>query len=425
MMTSSSGKTAFSQRVGGMSDAEEDRFVLGKSFFRIPWVEAPSATTARDGLGPLFSANTCIHCHPGNGAGFATNAEGNLNRALVMRLSVPSAKNLNNESEVRTQGFAPEPNYGAQLSVSGVFGVPSEGRPSVTYEEIKGRYPDGTPYALRNPLYRIEELNYGPLHEGANIAPHIAPALVGLGALERISEESILAHADEEDRDKDGISGRANYVYSPETKGMMLGRYTWKAAAPTVRHQVANAMHNDMGLSTSLYSEENCTPSQKECNEAPRGRGEFDVPDARLDAVTYYVTSLRIPKQRRLEEGHRGRELFAQLGCAKCHVESYETTDGLTVHPYSDLLLHDMGEALSDGHADFRATPREWRTPPLWGAGLYQAVSGEANYLHDGRARSFEEAILWHGGEGEASKQAFMHLDRKERRMLIEFLGSI
>lgn len=425
MMSLHSGKMAFSRPIGGMSDTEEDRFVLGKSFFRIPWVEAPSATTARDGLGPLFSANTCMHCHPGNGAGVATDEKGNLNRALVMRLSIPSAKNLNNKSKVIAQGFVPEPRYGGQLSVSGTFGVPFEGKPSVAYEEVAGSYPDGTPYSLRKPHYRIEGLNYGPLHEEANVAPHIAPALVGLGVLERISEESILAHADEHDRDKDGISGRANLVYSPETKGMMLGRYTWKAAAPTVRHQVANAMHNDMGLSTSLYPEENCMPSQKECNEAPRGSGELDVPDARLGAVTYYVTSLRIPQQRKLKKGHRGRELFTQLGCAKCHVESYETADGLTVRPYSDLLLHDMGEALSDGHASFLATPREWRTPPLWGVGLYKAVSGEANYLHDGRARSLEEAILWHGGEGEASKTAFMHLDRNERQMLIEFLGSI
>lgn len=421
--TEERGKKAFSHAIGGMDSAQTDLFVLGKSFFRTPWVEAPSATTARDGLGPLFSANTCKNCHPGNGAGTAVNGRGEIKRSLVMRLSLKRAENINNGLKMQNEGFVPEPHYGAQLSVNGIFGVPFEGRPVVTYSRLEGRYGDSETFSLRQPAYRIERLNYGPLHPETNIAPHIAPALVGLGAIERIDAGEILAREDINDSDNDGISGKANWVYSPETNKMELGRFTWKAATPSLHYQTANAMSNDMGLTTPLFPKENCTQSQKECNGALSGEDPLDVPQSRLDAVTFYIASLRIPKQREMENKEEAGKLFGRIGCTGCHVESYTTADGLKIRPYSDFLLHDMGEALSDGHRNFRAEGNEFRTPPLWGAGLYSAVSGEANYLHDGRARSIEEAILWHGGEAAQSREAFIHLTKEERALLLAYIG--
>ena len=417
--TQDTSKHALTHPIGGMDNNTTDRFILGKSFFRIPWVEAPSATTARDGLGPLFSANTCIACHPGNGAGIAVRQDGRVDRSLVMRLG------LERRPDDPRTGFLPDPVYGAQLSINAVHGVAYEGRPTVRYRDRNGTYPDGTLYTLHVPRYALESLNYGPLSPDTHAAAHLAPALVGLGALERIPEAAIIAYEDPEDRDGDGISGRANRVYSPRTNRMELGRFTWKAGAPSVRFQVANAMHNDMGLTTTLYPGENCTGAQHACQDAPRGRHPIDVPDIRLDAVTFYVTSLRIPKQRNPAANAEGAALFSGVGCAKCHVPGYETDDGMTIHPYSDLLLHDMGAPLSDGHRTFRAGPSEFRTPPLWGAGLRGKISAQARYLHDGRARTLEEAVLWHGGEAATVKRNFMALEADARKKLLRFVGSL
>jgi len=423
LYTKESGKYAFSQALK-LSDEEEDFRILGKSFFTKPWVESPAATTARDGLGPLFSANSCIHCHPHNGAGLAQEKNGETHRSLVMHLSLFSESNLNNDL-IMKNGFIIEPTYGAQLSINGTSDVKYEGSVSLSYMQKELKYSDGESYRLHEPHYTLTDLQYGPLHKDTNVAPHIALALIGLGAIEEIDEEDILLYEDAQDRDKDGISGRANWVFNPETNATELGRFTWKAAAATLKQQVANAAHNDMGLTNPLYPNENCTESQKECQEAPKGRGEFDLPMQRVDAITYYLKTLKIPAQRRGAEFAAGREIFQTLGCAKCHVESFKTKQYGTIHPYSDFLLHDMGEALSDGHRMFKAEPNEFRTPPLWGIGLYESVSGELNLLHDGRAKSIEEAILWHGGEAQTQKMAFRALDKNRRETLIEFLKGI
>lgn len=421
--TKDQSKHAFSKAVK-LSNEEEDRRILGKSFFSKPWVEAPSATTARDGLGPLFSANTCIHCHPNNGAGVAQKENGEMHRSLVMRLSIPFTKNLNNDLMMRN-GFIPEPIYGGQLSFNGSSDVKFEGYAKLSYKQIKGAFGDGESYTLHEPSYELKDLQYGAMAKDVNVAPHIALALIGLGTIESIDADAILKNEDIDDKDKDGISGKANWVYNPETNTSELGRYTWKAAAASVKQQVANAAHNDMGLSNPLYPSENCTKSQEECLKAPKGRGEFDLPMERLDAITYYLETLKVPAQRKSANFEKGKEIFEALGCVKCHVESFETKKGMQIHPYSDFLLHDMGERLSDGHSIFKAEPNEFRTPPLWGIGLYEKVSGELNLLHDGRAKTVAEAILWHGGEAKSQKEAFVQLDKQKREALLEFLGGI
>ena len=403
-----------------MDHNETDQFVRGKSFFRIPWVEAPSATTARDGLGPLFSANTCMHCHIKNGAGVAVDAQGKLERSVIFKLS--SKTKLNNES-LMTIGFTPDPVYGGQLSVNGNHSVLFEGRPKVHYVEQNGTYDDGTLYTLRVPHYQIEHLNYGPLDPAGNIAPHIALALIGLGHIEKIPQSVILAAEDINDSDNDGISGKANWVFNPETNTTQLGRFAWKATAASIRHQSADAAHNDMGLTSPLFTHENCTSVQKECLEAPKGVHEFDLPQSRLDAIAFYLSHLKVPRARPTSQ--EAKALFEQLTCNRCHIPSYLTSEGVEIAPYSDFLLHDMGEALSDGHRAFLASESEWRTPPLWGVGLYKTVSGEANYLHDGRARSIEEAILWHGGEARHAKEAFKALEKSKRDLLVAYVKAL
>ncbi|MEA2110801.1 MAG: di-heme oxidoredictase family protein [Campylobacterota bacterium] len=421
-LTTCNSKMVFSHPYDGMSNEEVDEFIRGKSFFRIPWIEAPSATTARDGLGPLFSANTCRNCHPNNGAGVAVDSNLKVKRDLVFRLSIP--QNLNNVLKMKMP-FSPEPTYGGQLSVNGNHEVPFEGTPVVKYVEEMGKYHDGSSYSLRVPEYSIDSLNYGPLHKDAVVAPHIALALVGLGLIEQIPHRDILVNEDINDSDGDGISGKANWIYEPDNGNKQLGLFTWKAGSPSVRFQSANAASNDMGLTTSIFPKENCTSIQKECNAASKGYHDFDMPDSRLDAINYYLTHLKAPFPRKFKNSKEAKKLFTQLSCSQCHTPSFVTSEGVEIRPYSDFLLHDMGDELSDGHSNFLATPNEWRTPPLWGIGLYKKVSGEANYLHDGRARSIEEAILWHGGEAQNSKEAFKELPKAQRELLIEYLGTI
>jgi len=424
--TKDSSKMAFSQPVEGMSYDEEDKFVLGKSFFSIPWVQAPSATTARDGLGPLFSANTCMHCHPRNGAGISQDKKGKMHRSYLLRLSHKNPLDL---EALKIYGFEPDSMYGAQLSQNGNQNVPSEAEVSLSYEEIAGTYPDGEKYTLRKPSYIISNKNYGDFDKDTIFAPRKASALIGLGLLESISEEDILKFEDINDSNNDGISGKANYAYNPESKKVELGRFTWKASATTVKHQSAGAAHNDMGLSNPLFPSDNCSPKQIEClKEAQKSKdllATFDLPQKRLDAVAYYVSNLAVPIQRNPNKHKEGEALFKSLSCTACHVPKHQSSYGVAVLAYTDLLLHDMGEDLADGRSEFLANGKEWRTAPLWGIGLYKKVSSKAHYLHDGRARSIEEAILWHGGEALKSKKSFINLNKQSREKVLRFLNSI
>lgn len=424
IFTTDSSKRAFSHPQKFSSDTQEDMHILGRSFFHIPWVEAPAATTARDGLGPLFSANTCAHCHPNNGAGLALKKDGNISRSLVMRLSLKNSKNINNALTMK-DGFVVEPTYGGQLSLNGTSDTPYEGSIKISYSKLSGKYADGESYELQVPSYSLENLQYGALHKDTNIAAHIGLALVGLGAIEMIDTKDILKKEDILDADSDGISGKANWVFNPETNSTELGRFTWKAAAASITQQSANAAHNDMGLSNPLYPKDNCTEKQEACQKALEGRHEFDLPMMRLEAISYYLKTLKIPKQRVSKNFKKGEKIFNDLGCIKCHTSTYSVADGNTISPYSDFLLHDMGEALSDGHTIFKAEANEFRTPPLWGLGLYKKVSGGVALLHDGRARTIEEAILWHGGEAKAQQMAFKALEKEKRDYLVEFLKGI
>ena len=325
------------------------------------------------------------------------------------------------------------PNYGGQLQDRSIISVRPEGRFLTTWREIPGSYADGEPYTLIVPEYHFDDLAFGPLHPDVMVSPRIAPAVFGVGLLEAIPEEDILALADTDDEDGDGISGRANMVWDVRNARTALGRFGWKANVPTVEQQVAGAFLGDIGVTSALFPDNNCPDVQRDCASAING-GTPELTDDRLFKTTFYNRTLAVPAMRDTEDPQvaQGAEMFLKANCNACHTPSHTTgqsdipaLSGQTIFPYTDLLLHDMGEGLADGRPDFLATGLEWRTPPLWGIGLVENVNNHTRFLHDGRARSIAEAILWHGGEGEASRQAFLNMSSEERAALLRFLDSL
>ena len=419
----SAGGNAFELSARNLSNEERRRFEVGDSFFTQNWVTAPASTEARDGLGPTFNAQSCSSCHARDGRARPPEHDGDPERGLLLRLSVPGP-----------DGPVPEPIYGDQLQDRSINGVRPEGRIGISYETIAGRYPDGTPYSLSKPIYAILDPAFGPPAAEVMISPRIAQTIVGMGLLEAIPVERILDLADPDDADGDGISGRVNMVMDLRTGELAPGRLGWKANQPNVEQQAAAAFHGDVGITTTLFPDENCPEGQSACRRAPDG-GAPEAPDDRLQKVAFYVQTLAVPAMRNVDDPivHKGAGLFVDVGCASCHTPRHTTDSahplaplhGQTIYPFTDLLLHDMGEGLADGRPDGLASGREWRTPPLWGIGLVQVVNGHTRFLHDGRARSLEEAILWHGGEGLASRDRFMHLSLEERMALLKFLESL
>jgi CxxC motif-containing protein (DUF1111 family) len=346
---------------------------------------------------------------------------------MLIRLSVPGKNDVG--------GPKPHPKYGDQLNDRAIPSVPAEGKPFIETTEISGEFADGTPYSLAAPTYHFTDLAFGPLGDNIMISPRVAPAVFGLGLLEAIREEDILAMADPNDEDGDGISGRVNRVWDQAGKTHKIGRFGWKANAPTLLHQNAAAANGDIGLTSSLFPEENCPSSQKECLNAPHNEDGIDLSDKFLRKLTFYTQTLAVPARREADKSEilAGEALFNKIGCGSCHIPTIVTGDHPTVpllshqqiHPFTDLLLHDMGEGLADNRPDFLATGSEWRTPPLWGIGLVMGVNKHSRFLHDGRARSIEEAILWHGGEAETAKDNYRSLDQPDRQDLLAFLDSL
>ena len=418
-------RQAFGQPLPRLTADQETQFFVGNSFFNRNWVRAPSSTTARDGLGPLFNARSCSACHLHDGRGRPPEPGADM-LSMLVRLSIPG-------SDVE-KGVVPEPTYGDQFNGLAVHGVPPEGRVAVTYEEMPGAYGDGEPYSLRKPTYTFTDLRYGPMHPETRLSPRVAPAMVGLGLLEAVPAAALLALADPDDADGDGISGRANRVWDKARRQTVPGRFGWKANQPSVAQQVAGAFLGDIGITSSLFPDENCPPVAVACRQALNG-GSPELSDALLGHVVFYSRTLAVPARRGVQQAdvRRGRQLFDAAQCGACHTPTLRTgavpdlpnLSAQVIHPYTDLLLHDMGAGLADGRPDFEATGSEWRTPPLWGIGLVETVNRHTYFLHDGRARNLAEAILWHGGEAEASKEYFRRLPRADREALLQFLRSL
>ena len=432
--------SVFSHPSGNMSFERQLEFKVGDGIFRKLWASAPSSTRSSDGLGPLFNARSCQGCHLKDGRG-APPAAGEAAVSMFLRLSVPPRAEAERMALAdRRLSIIPEPVYGTQLQNFAIQGHAPEGEMTIAYAELPVTLADGEIVHLRAPRYGVSGLAYGPMSRDVMLSPRVAPQMPGVGLLEAIDEADILAGADPDDRDGDGISGRANSVWSEELGKPVLGRFGWKAGEPTVRQQVAHAFHSDMGLSSALApaSAGDCTETQEACRTAPGGQDDdekVEVTQQMMDLVVFYARNLGVPARRKENDPQVlwGKRIFYEAGCAACHRPKFVTRDlpgqpeqsGQLIWPYTDLLLHDMGEGLADGRPEASASGREWRTPPLWGIGLTATVSGHTQFLHDGRARNLLEAILWHGGEAQAARNRVVDLSKPERNALLAFLGSL
>ncbi|MEL6435194.1 MAG: di-heme oxidoredictase family protein [Pseudomonadota bacterium] len=405
---------AFSLPSGALTFEERADFFIGNGVFDRPWVPAPSSTIASDGLGPLFNARSCQGCHIKDGRGHPP-MPGDTNMvSMLFGLSDAAGE--------------PDPVYGNQFQDQAVVGFESEGRIKVSYEPEPFTYPDGTVVTLRKPVYETDT----PLSEGVSLNPRIAPPMIGLGLIEAIPADAIAANADPDDIDGDGVSGRLPMVDGE------LGRFGWKAMAPTLLAQTSTAFSNDMGLSTRVRPAVwgDCTQAQPTCRDTVHGDqyGRHEIADHLLDLVVFYSQHLAVPARRDIADSQvlHGKELFYDAGCIACHVPKFATDANADkplrnqlIWPYSDFLLHDLGHGLADANPSGDRLGSEWRTTPLWGVGLTETVNGHTFFLHDGRARSLEEAILWHGGEAQASRDAFAAMAAQDRAQLIRFLESL
>lgn len=416
---------AFSLSARNMTPERRSTFFVGNSFFKENWVIAPASTDGRDGLGPLYNARSCSGCHLLDGRGTPPETEKEPLVSVLVRLSVPG--------QTPHGEPAGDPVYGGQIQPKAIPGVTPEGDVFVTYEEVPRAFVDGESYQLRKPTYTYT-LARGPMDPAIMTSPRAAPQMIGLGLLEAIPEATIVAAADPDDADGDGISGRTNAVWDGVLQQLVLGRFGWKANQPNLTQQTAGAFLGDMGISTLLFATQECTPAEMDCAAAPDG-GAPECSEHIREAVTFYSMTLAPPARRDWQDPEvlQGKQLFAKAGCAACHTPKFETgtltgfpeLSSQTIRPYTDLLLHDMGEELADGRPDFDADGQEWRTPPLWGIGLLAVVNGHTNLLHDGRARGVSEAILWHGGESEASREAYRAMSIDDRQALVRFVESL
>jgi CxxC motif-containing protein (DUF1111 family) len=419
-------RKAYAQPAPNLDVQRRGEFSVGNSFFNSPWVTAPATARARDGLGPLFNARSCDACHNNDGRGLPPTAPDERPVSLVIQFATPTPGD-NDEPQA-------DPRYGVNLNPFAIAGVAAEGTVRIVYRPLAGKYGDGTAFTLFEPQYSFSELAYGELAVDTRFSPRVAPAVFGVGLLEAIPENQILERSDPEDADGDGISGRANRVWNHLTGQTVLGRLGWKLNQPDIAHQTAGAFSAEIGMSSSLRPGQSCAAAQLACSTAPDG-GTPEVSDEIFTHIVNYQRMLAVPARRDLEfpETRRGAHLFAQIGCATCHRATYTTGNvpdapwlsNQTLHPFTDLLLHDMGPGLADERPDFAASGSEWRTAPLWGLGLLRTVNGHSRLLHDGRARDASEAILWHGGEAERAKEAFRQLPAADRLALLKFLDSL
>ena len=427
-----SDHNAFSLPSANLAPSRRLDFSVGNSFFRNPWVIAPATTTARDGLGPLFNTNACQNCHIKDGRGHPPAPQAESAVSMLLRLSIPAQPGQ--EAVLERLGVIPEPTYGGQLQDMAIPGHAAEGKIRLNWDYQRVTLADGSAVELRHPQLQLSDLGYGPLHPQTQFSLRIAPPMIGLGLLEAISDADLLAHEDPQDLNGDGISGRANRVWDMARQQSVPGRFGWKAGQPSLNQQNAHAFAGDMGLTSSVVPADDCTTSQPACQQAPDG-GKPEVSDSILASVLFYSRNLAVPMRRQVDNPQvlTGKALFHEAGCAACHVPAFTTTSQAAepelanqpIRPYSDLLLHDMGDGLADHRAEFLADGREWRTPPLWGIGLTETVSGHTQFLHDGRARNVLEAILWHDGEARQAKKQVLQFDTAQREALLAFIHSL
>lgn len=445
---------AFSENSNNMTSVDrKQKFNLGDDFFNNPWVEGSASTSSRDGLGGLFNNNACQDCHIRDGRGHAPVDDTDFD-SILFRTATANLSFVDEDLILQSlKANVPDMYFGGQLQQHGISGVSPEVDLSVTYQDKVVSFTDGTSITLRAPIWTINSYDPNRSFESDIVfSARVAPPMIGLGLLALIPEVDILIQEDLNDNDADGISGKANYVWSIENNNVSLGRFGWKAGQPSILEQSAGAFVNDMGLTNRLHEDETCTDDQTECLNAPNGNGDsinnydYEVSDTVLEAIAFYSSHLAVPERRDAysEQVLIGKALFQQAGCQGCHTPSYLTgydqdqpeLSEQTIFPYTDMLLHDMGEDLADFTPDndpastdmlyeYLATASEWRTPPLWGLGLTKTVDPQATFLHDGRAETIMEAVLWHGGEAQSAKEKVLEFNQEEREALLAFLNDL
>ena len=419
-----------------LSDKSRKIFQEGHSQFNEAWVVAPEPGGVW-GLGPTFNEDRCSACHKNNGRAAAPAENAFVEQGVVVRLSV--------SGKTQQGGPMPHPLYGDQLQNRGIASrVPAEGQAKIRYSKIRVTFHDGQTVDLRKPELEFEGLAFGPIGPDTHTSIRIAPSMIGLGFLESVPEQVI--QTIQSAQSKYGMEGRLNRVWDLERDMWAIGRFGWKAGQPSLRQQVAAAFHSDIGATSFMFPEENCPSAQQACLDLPSaskcgGQGGCtgnqyrpEVNPARLNNITFYLQNLAAPSRRHTDDAlvRMGEKIFAVSRCNVCHVPQLKAIQKfasasreVVIQPYTDLMLHDMGDGLADYRADFSAGGRDWRTAPLWGIGLQKTVSGHTDFLHDGRARNVLEAILWHGGQAEKSVDIFKSLNKADREALIKFVESL
>ncbi|MFL5350153.1 MAG: di-heme oxidoredictase family protein [Hyalangium sp.] len=402
---------AYAQPAPNLSEEDLARHRAGDAAFAAVFVPGPAPVNP--GLGPIYNNNSCNGCHLRNGRGMPVMGPGPQRTQLLVRVSLPEG------TPNHLNGAVPVPGLGLQIRDQAVYGATPAASVTLSWEESSGTYGDGTAYGLRSPRIHIAPSDGSTPPADMLTSLRLPPPVFGLGLLEAVDVSTLRSLEDPDDHNKDGISGRLNQVWDARAQALAPGRFGLKANSPNLFQQSADAYFNDMGISNSLN---------------PESDGSFELPQETLEAAIFYAQSLGVPGRTGLEDAEvqHGEELFKSVGCEQCHRDTLKTGDSplpelahQEIHPYTDLLLHNMGEGLADRRPDGAADGTEWRTAPLWGLGLTQTVLPYASYLHDGRARTLEEAILWHGGEAEHAREKFRTLPAKDRAALVKFLGSL
>ena len=420
----------FQQMATNLSAVNGQAFVLGRRVHHTSFINGGHDENPENGVfsemvgksGTRYVSDRCSHCHERNGRAPVAAVGEALDRWVF---------------KVGNAQGNPHPQMGRVLQPQANGGATSEGTPSIAFWTESG--------GLRSPNYQFTGLR------PETFSARLAPQLVGIGLLEAIPESTILAREDINDSNGDGISGRAQRIADPVTGQTRLGRFGYKAGTTSVKHQVASAFNTDMGVMTSVLPNPDCGSSQTNC-----GPSGSELANQHLDNLVKYVALLGVRPQRDYNNAQviNGRTVFNNIGCAGCHVESMTTSQyhpfaelrSQTIRPYTDMLLHDMGPGLADNLGEGQASGAEWRTAPLWGLGVSACVTGgvtgqpggvpfgvdgnevcvpKASYLHDGRARTIEEAILWHGGEGQNAKNNYSALSASQKQDLLRFLQSL
>ncbi|MGO3001300.1 MULTISPECIES: di-heme oxidoredictase family protein [unclassified Psychrobacter] len=451
-----SSAESYSKPSSNLTASRKGHFFIGNAFFRQPWVIAPASTDSRDGLGALFNVAACQSCHVKDGRGHAPMTSDDDADSLLIRLAMPATTD---EQRQQLQNSLIEkvvhPMYGGQLQDRGIQGVPAEARIAVQWTDKPVTFADGHVETLRAPTFNLTKPGYGAFDDDLMVSPRVALPMIGLGLLEQIPDEAIKKQAVDNKNSTNGdISGKFNWVMDPQTGKHALGRFGWKAGQTKLITQNQSAFNEDMGLTSNIRPHESCMPTQTACmnattgaDEQGNGKSPVEVNDEVAKFVEFYTRNLAVPHRRDADDTLvlAGKKRFYDMGCQSCHTPRYQlpkTDDdhleqhGQVIYPYTDLLLHDMGDDLADRtiagklpakniQVEFLANSYEWRTPALWGIGLAQTVDPQATFLHDGRARTLMEAVLWHGGEAQEQQQKVLKLDKQGRSELNAFLQSL